>query len=106
MKILFWTSVFYIIVVLHAMLIAANVLSVMIIPAMVPWYISVPLDSFLFNLFFNRAFKECPLTQLESAVRQKINMPPIKSYLGHYLYAPARRIYRRIKCLLMTKYKM
>lgn len=84
------------IAILHGFFIVVNVLSMIILPFTQSIWVWVPLVSFLLNLMFNNAFKDCPITRFESYIRVKAGYPPLKSFLGHYLFGPIRRIRRKI----------
>jgi hypothetical protein len=81
---LLW-SVFYIQLVLHFLLILVNYISIFILPFYAPWYISVPLITFLINLMFSNSFS-CPLTRFENKLRRQLGLPTIKSFIGHYIW--------------------
>jgi hypothetical protein len=79
-----WTIIFYLIVCIHHIFCAGNLLSIFVLPFVEPWYVSIPLLSFLLNLFLNDSFKLCPLTRIENNIRLAINKPTISSFVGHY----------------------
>jgi hypothetical protein len=39
----------------------------------------------------------CPLTRLENYLRRKLGMKEIKQFVGHYIYSPARKVWRKLK---------
>lgn len=74
---------FYLLVFLHMAVVVGNLISLFILPFMAPWYIALPLCSFLVLLSTSR--DQCPLTRLENKLRRKLNLPTIKGFIGHYL---------------------
>lgn len=85
-------------VVAHFLLIAGNVASMFVLPCVgLPWYVFLPLESFLVNLMANPVFKTCPLTNLENYFRVHAGRKPIKGFIGHYVILPIRLLRRRLK---------
>lgn len=82
---------------IHFVFVIGNIASIFILPFYVPWFIFIPLITFEINLIFNRAFASCPITSLENKIRTKLDKPIIKSFLGHYVFWPVRRFYRKFK---------
>jgi hypothetical protein len=71
------------IVAVHLIVVFTNFIALIILPFMTPWYVAIPLVTFLSNLVFNNW--NCALTQLENSVRIKIGKPKIRSFVRHYL---------------------
>ena len=84
MRLIIWT-IFYIQLVLHFILIFANYLAIFILPVYAPWYIAVPLITFLINLMFSNSFS-CPMTRFENKLRGYLGLPKIKSFISHYIW--------------------
>lgn len=74
---------FYLVFVLHLILLIINVVSIFILPFKTPWYISVPLVTWLVALATNPI--RCLLTDLENKIRERLNMPKIKGFIKHYI---------------------
>jgi hypothetical protein len=66
----------------HAFVVVMNVLSIFWLLYLAPWYVCFPVISFVLNLSVNRW--NCPLTMLENFLRQKLNLPVIHGFIGHY----------------------
>lgn len=79
----------FVIVVAHAVLIAANFVAMFVLPFVTPWYVAVPLITVMINFVFSSLV--CPLTTLESVLRKKMGLPEVKFFLQHYLYSHFRR---------------
>ena len=94
---IFWLVCFYLTIAFHFFLIFANIAAMIALPFEVSWFICIPLESFLFNLFFNRAFINCPITFIENIERKHLNKKPIKGFVGHHIINPIRKVYRRWK---------
>jgi hypothetical protein len=71
------------IVAVHMLAVIFNLIAFIILPFVTPWYVSLPIDTFLANLVFSNW--NCPLTQLENSVRIKIGKPKIRAFIKHYL---------------------
>lgn len=76
-------KVLRLVVAVHMLAIIFNLIAFIILPFLTPWYIALPLDTFLANAIFNNW--NCPLTQLENAVRIRIGKPKIRVFIKHYL---------------------
>ena len=76
--------IFYAVVFLHHVFLWGNFFSAICLPIYTNWFIWIPLESFLINLFFNPTFARCPLTKLENKIRTNLGLPEIKSFLGYY----------------------
>ncbi|MBP7209610.1 MAG: DUF2784 family protein [Paludibacteraceae bacterium] len=74
---------FYLVFVLHLILLIINVVSIFILPFKTPWYVSVPLVTWLVALATNPI--RCLLTDLENKIRERLNMPKIKGFIKHYI---------------------
>ena len=64
-----------------------------VLPFMAPWYISLPLMTWVFNLTFTRMV-DCPMTKLENKLRRELGMREIKFFVGHYITWPIKRKFR------------
>jgi hypothetical protein len=79
-----WFGALCVTVVAHYIVFFANGAAVVILPFCQPWYVSIPLVTFLFNLGTNNW--NCPLTVLENWIRvKKLGMPKIKSFMATYI---------------------
>lgn len=52
-----------------------------------PWYICLPLCSFIVLISFSRVL-DCPMTRYENRVRVQLGKPTIKGFIGHYFLKP------------------
>lgn len=92
----FWYWILlYSLVVLHLTLVFAIIISFFILPIFTPWYISVPLMTFIW--FFSTTRVECHLTNTENKLRQKLGLKKIGGFVGFYLLRPIKKILLRIK---------
>lgn len=82
-----WALVF--LVILHLTLIIGNALSFFILPFTVPWYVAMPLCTFIVWVTFTHM--ECPATTVENWLRSKLGMKKIGGFIGHYIVRPVRR---------------
>lgn len=73
----------------HIIIVFINLAAIFILPFYTPWYISVPLISFLIRLA--TVERECPLTALENLLRKQLGMRPINTFIGHYFVKHFRR---------------
>jgi len=78
-----------VVVAAHMALVFANILAFFLLPFLAPWYVAVPLATFLFSFMSTR--QECRLTNLENTLRQRLGKPKINGFVGHYLVRPLRR---------------
>ena len=94
---MFLKLAFYSLVIIHTAIVFANLTALFVIPFLEPWYVSIPIMSFLINLIFSPG--TCPLTRLESVIRRKLGMPEIKQFGGHYFVKPVRKRFRKMRTL-------
>lgn len=85
----FHQTVFLLIVTIHMIILFGIVLSFFILPFAAPWYIALPLCVFIVHLCTTRI--ECPLTNLENVIRQKLGKKRIGGFVGHYFVKPIKR---------------
>jgi len=78
----------------HLIVIIGNLVSILLLPVFMPWYVALPLMSLLINLLF--APVPCPLTKLENKIRKELEMKEIKHFVGHYLVWPIKRKLRSL----------
>lgn len=69
-------------VIVHIMIVIGNLAALGFLPFTTPWYISLPLCSFLVRLALVEA--NCPLTILENHLREKLGYKKIRTFIGHY----------------------
>ena len=55
-----------------------------------PFYISIPLCSWIMHLSFSRVL-DCPWTRLENQYRSRLGKPEIGGFISHYIKKPLRR---------------
>lgn len=78
------------IVVGHALIIVGNITAFLILPLLAPWYIALPLMSYIGLLTFSKVL-DCPMTKLENSMRRRMDLPEIKGFIGHYAIKPLKR---------------
>jgi len=81
------------VVILHMLLIVGIVVSFIILPFFTPWYIALPLCTFIW--FFSTSRIDCKITNLENSIREKLRMKKIGGFLGHYLLRPIKKKYAK-----------
>jgi hypothetical protein len=85
-----WVNAALVLVVaVHMVLLFANVLAFLVLPFLAPWYVAVPLTTFLF--FFVTTRQECQVTNLENRLRQRLGKRRINGFVGHYFVRPIKR---------------
>ena len=67
----------------HMTLVMANVASFFALIYYEKWYIAAPLCSFIVWVTFARV--TCPLTIWENKIREKMGLPTIGGFIGHYI---------------------
>lgn len=86
----------YLLIVFHVFVVVGNLAAFFILPFKVPFYVALPIMSYIFTISFSRDFT-CPLTAAENRLRRKMDLPEIKGFIGHYFVKPYRRLMRRMK---------
>ena len=84
-----WSS-FYALVVTHYVLVLSVGLAFVLLPFLAPWYIALPLMTFIVFFASNRV--ECQLTNLENIIRKRLGLRRISGFIGHYMIKPLRKI--------------
>ena len=84
----------WVVVITHLIIIVGNIVSILILPILMPWYVALPLMSLLVNLLF--APVPCPLTKLENKIRKELGMREVRYFVGHYLVWPVKRKLRSL----------
>lgn len=87
-----WIS-FYILVVLHVILVFGELGSFFILPFYTPWYVALPTMTFIW--FFSTTKVECKLTNLENVMRKRLGMKKIGGFVGHYFLKPIKVIWSK-----------
>lgn len=74
------------IVTLHVLIIIANGISMLVIPFLLPFPITIPLSLVLWTLFVRFSFlsETCPMTAIENHIRPKVGLPRIDGFISHY----------------------
>lgn len=78
------------IVTAHWVIIVGNTLAFFLLPFFAPWYVAMPVMSYIGLLTFSKVL-DCPITKLENRIRKRIRMPEIKGFIGHYMIKPIKR---------------
>jgi len=86
-----WTA-WYVLVVVHYVLVLGVGLSFILLPFLASWYIALPLMTFI--VFFSSTRVECQLTNLENVMRKRLGLRRIGGFVGHYMVKPLRRLGR------------
>jgi len=82
---------FIILVIWHMSVVIGNLFAFFVVPFLTPWYIAVPICSFIFLVTFSKEIK-CPLTNWENEVRVRIGKKRIGGFVGHYIVKPIRKL--------------
>lgn len=80
----------YSVIIIHFGLVAAVAMSFLILPFKTNWYIALPIMTFIWFFSTNRV--DCKITNLENNLRQKLGMPRIGAFVGHYFLKPIKRM--------------
>lgn len=80
-------------VIVHFAMVLVNIVSLFILPMYAPWYIAMPVDTYLINLTFTRM--PCAATNLENRLRRLLGMKEIGGFIGHYVVRPIKEL---LKC--------
>lgn len=79
-------------VVFHMVVVVGNGVAFLVVPFLAPWYIALPICSFIFLISFSKHIT-CPLTDWENNVRMKLGKKKIGGFVGHYLIKPIRKMF-------------
>ena len=77
------------VIALHLTVVVINCVSFFVLPFLYSPWIWVPLNSFILTVTFAPP-GACPLTRLENKLRQRLDLPRIGGFLGHYIVKPIR----------------
>lgn len=77
-------------IVFHMWVVLGNAAAFFVVPFLAPWYVSLPICSFIFLISFSKQIK-CPLTEWENNIRMKMGKKKIGGFVGHYLLRPIKR---------------
>ena len=77
------------VVALHLSVVVVNCISFFVLPFLYSPWIWVPLNSFILTVTFAPP-GACPLTRLENKLRQRLDLPRIGGFLGHYIVKPIK----------------
>jgi hypothetical protein len=83
-------------VLFHGFIVGGNIVSFFVVPFLEPFYVSIPIMSLVLLLVFSRVL-DCPLTNWENRIRQRLGMKRIGGFTGHYLIKPWRRSWGKKK---------
>lgn len=79
---------FYLVVAIHFFVIFGVVAAFFVLPFKEDWYVALPLMTYILYLLTTRV--ECPLTNLENYLRQRLGMKKIGGFVGHYIKRPIK----------------
>jgi len=80
----------FLLVIFHLAVVIGNAIAFFIVPFLTPWYIALPICSFIFLVSFSKEIK-CPLTNLENEIRIKIGKRRIGGFIGYYVVKPIKK---------------
>ena len=78
-----------ILVIFHIGVVFGNAAAFVSLPFLTPWYIALPMCSFICLITFSRELR-CPLTNLENSMRKKMGKKEIRGFIGHYMWRPMK----------------
>ena len=81
----------YSLIVTHYCLVVGVALAFIVLPFAAPWYVALPCMTFIF--FFTTNPVTCQLTKLENHMRQRLGMPRIGGFVGHYFMRPIQKLF-------------
>jgi len=81
-------------VVFHAAVLFFNLVTIVLLPFLTPWYIALPIITLLVNLMFSPV--SCPLTRLESRIRRSLSLPEIRHFMKYYVVDPIRKWRKKV----------
>ena len=84
----------FVVVALHVAVVAGNLAAFFVLPFFAPWYVALPVCSFIFRLAL--VGESCPLTDLENVYREKLSWKPIRTFIGHYMVKHLRRLWTAV----------
>lgn len=79
-------------VVFHVGVVVGNCIAFFTLPLIAPWYIALPLCSFIGLLSTSNELK-CPLTKLENVLRKELGLKQIGGFIGHYFLKGGKKCY-------------
>lgn len=85
---------FRLLVAAHGLLVVGFALSFVVLPFRAPWYVALPLMTFMFSFTTTRV--ECQLTNLENYLRLQLGKRRIRGFVGHYFLRPARKLWAQL----------
>lgn len=74
----------------HFLIVIGVTTAFFILPFKTPWYIALPLMSFIF--FFSTTRVNCRCTDIENYLRKELGMKPIAAFVGHYFIKPIKQL--------------
>ena len=84
-----------IIITIHFFIIAGNILAALVLPFVTPWYIALPLCTFVVWLTFSPI--SCPLTRLETRIRMFLGLERVEFFVKHYIINPLKKLLLLVK---------
>jgi len=79
---------FFSLVVVHYILVVAEIASFFLLPFLTDWYIALPLMTLLFAFITSRS--DCQLTNLENWMRVRLGKKRIGGFVGNYFIRPVK----------------
>lgn len=87
--------IFRTIVGIHFFFLIGTILSMLVLPFAVQWYLWIPIESWILNMMTSKVL-DCPMTRLENKYRILTGRPVIKAFVKHYIIKPALRARRKL----------
>ena len=75
----------------HATVVIGVVTAFFLLPFKAEWYQALPTCVWIVYVVLGRGVS-CPFTDLENVLRQWLDLPEIKGFIGHYFVKPIRTI--------------
>ncbi len=94
MRPVLWAAL-VLLVIAHLALVAANAAAFVVLPFLAPWYIAVPLMSFVW--FFATNNVRCLWTEAENNIRKRLGLREVRGFIGHYTLKPAAFLWRKVR---------
>lgn len=88
----FWLKpALYFLIAAHAAVVIGVTVAFFLLPFNAPWFIALPLMSFIF--FFSTTRVNCRCTDLENNLRKELGMKPIPGFIGYYFLKPLKKLF-------------
>jgi len=82
-------------IITHSAIVIGNLVALVILPFMTPWYIWIPLTTFIVRMIFDE--NPCPASHLENHIRGKIGKNLISGFVSFYTTSHILALWRKIR---------